>query len=126
MMVLGIAIAGALGAVARYGVSLWALRQFGSGFPIGTLLVNLAGCFGLGFLAEVTLEDPTMSANVRAIVGTGFFGAFTTFSTFGVETFRAMEAGEWGVALTNLLVNVLLGLCLVAAGFWAARQIGGG
>lgn len=125
MTVFGVAIAGALGAVARYGVSLWALRTFGAGFPVGTLLVNLIGCFCLGFVAEVALADPGMAARTRAIIGTGFFGAFTTFSTFGVETFRAMEAGDWGVAAANVAVNVIAGLALAAAGFYLARQWGG-
>ena len=126
MLVLGIAVAGALGALARYGVSVWALKAFGSGFPLGTLLVNLIGCFGLGLLAEVALGEPGLTARTRAIVGTGFLGAFTTFSTFGVETFRAFEAGEWGVGASNALANLIGGLLLVAAGFWVARQLGSG
>ena len=123
--IVGVAIAGALGALARYGVSVWALRLFGSSFPLGTLIVNLAGCFCLGFLAELALEDPGMAARTRAIVGTGFLGAFTTFSTFGVETFRAMEAGAWAVAAANVALNVVVGLLAVSLGFYIARELGG-
>lgn len=119
-------MAGALGALARYGVSIGALRWFGASFPFGTLIVNLAGCLCLGFLAELALEDPAMAARTRAIVGTGFFGAFTTFSTFGVETFRAIEAGDWGVAAANVGLNVVVGLLAVSLGFTLARQLGGG
>ncbi len=126
MTVLGVALAGALGALARYGVSIGALRWFGASFPFGTLIVNLAGCLCLGFLAELALEDPAMAARTRAIVGTGFFGAFTTFSTFGVETFRAIEAGDWGVAAANVGLNVVVGLLAVSLGFTLARQLGGG
>ena len=123
MTIVGIAIAGALGAVARYGVSLAALRWFGSAFPAGTLIVNLLGCLCLGFLAELTIEDPTIATRTRAIIGTGFFGAFTTFSTFGVETFRAIEAGEWGVAAASVALNVVVGILAVSLGFYIARQL---
>jgi CrcB protein len=117
------AAAGALGALARYGVSLAALRWLPAGFPYGTLCVNLLGCFLLGALTELTLEEGLLAPEMRTVVGTGFLGAFTTFSTFGVETFRAMEAGEWGVALANVGINVVAGVALAAAGFWAARAI---
>lgn len=125
MTILGIAIAGALGALARYGISLAALRWFGSAFPAGTLIVNLVGCLCLGFLAELTLEDPTIAVRTRAIIGTGFLGAFTTFSTFGVETYRAIEAGEWHIAAVNVALNVVVGLLAVSLGFSFARQLGG-
>ena len=121
MTVLGVAIAGALGALARSGVSIWSLRQFGSSFPYGTLIVNLVGCFCLGFVAELALDNPGLTLKARTIIGTGFFGAFTTFSTFGVETLRAIEAGDWGVAAANVTVNVVAGVILAAVGFQAAR-----
>lgn len=114
--------AGALGALARYGVSAAAMRWGPQGFPWGTLLVNLVGCFALGYLGEMLFDDPGSAARTRLIVGTGFLGAFTTFSTFGVETVRAAEAGEWGVAAANIGLNVVGGTALAAAGFWLARQ----
>ncbi len=123
MTLAAMALAGAAGAVARYGVSIAALRWLGPGFPYGTLIVNLAGCFLLGALTELTLEEGLLPPHWRTIAGTGFLGAFTTFSTFGVETFRAIESGHWGVAAANVLVNVLAGLALAAAGFWAARAV---
>ena len=118
-----LAAAGALGALARYGVSLAALRWLPAGFPWGTLLVNLAGCFLLGALAELTLDKFALPPETRVVIGTGFLGAFTTFSTFGVETLRALEAGHWGVAVGNVAANVILGVGLAAAGFWAARAL---
>ncbi len=124
MTVLGVAVFGALGALARYGVSLWALRFLGSAFPFGTLIVNVLGSFCLGFLAEAALGDPGLTARTRTILGTGFLGAFTTFSTFGVETLRAIEAGSWGVAAGNVAFNVVGGLVAVALGFALARQLG--
>lgn len=123
MTLAAMAVAGALGAVARYGVSLAALRWLPEGFPYGTLIVNLVGCFLLGALTELTLDEGLLAPQMRTILGTGFLGAFTTFSTFGVETFRAMEAGEWAVAAANVAINVLAGIALAATGFWVARAI---
>ena len=123
MVLIAIGFAGALGALARYGVSLAALRWFGEDFPYGTLGVNLAGCFLLGVLAELTMEDAGLAPQTRAILGTGFLGAFTTFSTFGVETYRAMQAGAWGVAASNVAINVVGGIVLVAAGVGLAAAL---
>jgi len=124
MTLAAMALAGAAGAVARYGVSLAALRWLGPGFPYGTLAVNLLGCFLLGAVTELTLEEGVLPPEWRTVVGTGFLGAFTTFSTFGVETVRALESGHWGVAAANVGLNVIAGVGLAAAGFWAARALG--
>ena len=123
MILVAMAAAGALGALARYGVSLAALRWLPPEFPYGTLFANLSGCFLLGALTELTLEKGLLAPEWRAVAGTGFLGAFTTFSTFGVETLQAMEAGEWGIAAANVGFNVVAGIALAAAGFWAARAI---
>jgi len=121
MTIVWLGCAGALGAIARYGLTLAMLRSTGPGFPWGTLAANLAGCFALGFLAEFAFEHPEAATRARAVVGAGFLGAFTTFSTFGVETYRAFEAGLWGVVAANVALNLLGGLLLVAAGFAVAR-----
>jgi CrcB protein len=123
MILLLIGIAGALGALARYGVTVAALRWLGDDFPHGTLIVNLIGCFLLGIVVELALDDKSLSPQTRAILGTGFLGAFTTFSTFGVDTFRAIEAGAWGLAASNVAINVIGGLVLVAAGVAVASSI---
>ena len=123
MVWLGIAAGGALGALARYGVGLLAHRWWGGGFPWGTLAVNLAGCFLLGLVIEWESRSPHISAETRLIVGTGFLGALTTFSTFGVDTFRALESGQTGTAIANIGLNVVPGLVLVYAGVLCARQI---
>lgn len=123
MLLIAIGFAGALGALARYGVSLAALRWLGEDFPYGTLFVNLTGCFLLGVIAEFTMEDAGLAPQTRAILGTGFLGAFTTFSTFGVETYRAVQAGAWGVAASNVAINVIGGIVLVAAGIALASVL---
>jgi len=129
MALLAIAVAGALGALARYGLSGWVHRFAGPGFPAGTLSVNLAGCFLLGLLTELTRHSGWISPEARVWIGIGFLGAFTTFSTFGVETFRAAEAGDWHVVAWNIVLNVVGGLAFVLAGVTLARwlpRIGGG
>lgn len=120
---LAIGLAGALGALARYGLSGWVHRFAGPDFPAGTLAVNLAGCFVLGLLTELARHVGWVSPEVRVWVGIGFLGAFTTFSTFGVETFRAAEAGDWHVAAWNIILNVVGGLALVLAGVTLARWL---
>lgn len=116
----GDAVAGALGALARYGLSGWVHRFAGPGFPSGTLSVNLLGCFLLGLLTELARHGGWVSPELRVWVGIGFLG---TFSTFGVETFRAAEAGDWYVAAWNIVLNVVGGLALVLAGVTLARWL---
>jgi len=123
MVLLWVGCAGALGALVRYGVSVAALRWWGGGFPWGTLTVNLVGCFLLGMVTELGVERGMITPETRAVLGTGFLGALTTFSTFGVETFRAVEVGQWGVAALNVGLNLTGGLALVGCGVWAARQV---
>lgn len=123
MNLLGIAVAGAAGALARYSMSGLAHRYLGTGFPWGTLTVNLIGCLLLGLLAEMTRHIGWLSPEARTAIGIGFLGSFTTFSTFGVETYRAIEQGDWGVAALNVLSNVILGLIFVLAGTTMARLL---
>lgn len=123
MNLLGIAVAGAAGALARYGLSGLAHRWWGAGFPWGTLMVNLIGCLLVGLLAELSRQTGWLSAELRIAIGIGFLGSFTTFSTFGVETYRAIEQGDWGVAALNVASNVVLGLIFVLAGTTLARML---
>jgi CrcB protein len=96
---------------------------FGDHFPIGTLLVNLIGCFLLGLLNE--WFDEIGNRDLRLILGVGFLGALTTFSTFGVETFSKFQQGQPLLALTNVAANLLLGLAMAAAGFYVGKWLGG-
>ncbi len=121
--VLLIAAAGALGALSRYGVSLLAARWLGEDFPFGTLIVNIIGCLLLGFLAQGALINPALSRHVKLAIGTGFLGSFTTFSTFGVETITLLEGGDWGAALANVGLNLVVGLAFAALGMAAARAV---
>lgn len=118
-----IAGAGALGALSRYGVSLWAIRAFGDRLPFGTLIVNVVGCLLLGFLLQAGATHPALSREVKLALGTGFLGSFTTFSTFGVQTVRLVERGAWGSALLNVGLNVLVGLTCAWLGVLAAKRL---
>jgi CrcB protein len=123
MTILGIALAGALGTLCRYAMTGWMQRWLGPAFPWGTLSVNLVGCLLLGLLLELARQTGWVPAEFRTIAGVGFLGGFTTFSTFGVETFRAIESGDWMSGGLNILLNVVGGLALVAVGIGAARWL---
>ena len=122
-MLIWIAVAGAAGALARYGLSGLAHVIFGARLPWGTLVVNLTGCFALGVLSEITARTGWVSAEFRTATAIGFLGSFTTFSTFGFESFRAIEAGDWAGAASNLGLNVAGGLLLVFLGILAGRWL---
>lgn len=115
-----IAAGGALGAVLRYGVSNGVHLIFGRAFPYGTLTVNVLGSLLIGFLYILLIERYSLGPNVRAILIIGVLGAFTTFSTFSLETYNLLENGEFIKAILNILLSVTL--CLLAA--WAGVLIG--
>lgn len=108
---------GSVGALSRYGISLLSVRLFGTGFPWGTLLVNLGGCFLIGISLALADRTHLMNPSARLFFVTGFLGALTTFSTYGYETFSAIHAGSHWLALGNMLLNNVLGLFLVFLGF---------
>jgi CrcB protein len=115
-----IAAGGALGAVMRYGVSNGVHMLFGRDFPYGTLTVNVLGSLLIGLLYILLIERYSLGPEVRAVLIIGLLGAFTTFSTFSLETFNLLENGEVLKAVLNILLSVTL--CLIAA--WAGVLIG--
>ncbi|MEQ9617986.1 MAG: fluoride efflux transporter CrcB [Deltaproteobacteria bacterium] len=117
-----IALGGAAGALLRYSVSGASYKYMGGLLPCGTLVVNLAGCFAIGFLWQA-FEFLTSSPNMRAFIFVGILGAFTTFSTYGLETYNLFREGELKYALLNIAASNILGLGLVFAGFIAARYL---
>lgn len=117
-----VGLGGFLGALARYTVSGWFLRLSGT-FPWGTLAVNLLGSFGLGFLMTLAGETLLISPEVRLFLAVGFFGAFTTFSTFAYETERLLSETEWVLAAANVAGSLFLAIMGVKVGALLARVI---
>jgi len=80
------------GALSRYYLTLWFVQRWGSGFPLGTFVINLTGCFGMGFLVTIFAAfSAIVSPELRLLILTGFFGAYTTFSTYGLESYSLFE-----------------------------------
>ena len=121
MTVIGIAVAGALGALARYGVEGVVSNRWPGAFPWGTFVVNVTGAFLLGFLFVLLTERFTIDAWARSALTIGFLGAYTTFSTLSFETYRLIEDGAVGLAVANSLGSLAAGLVAVYLGVGAGR-----
>jgi fluoride exporter len=120
LTILFIGLGGALGSIARYLVSTWVQTAVKSViFPFGTLVVNLAGCFVIGFLAQLAEARGVFTSESRAFVFIGLLGGFTTFSSFGNETLNLARGGEIWNALANIGLNVVIGLFAV----WLGRTV---
>jgi CrcB protein len=111
-----VAAGGALGAVARFAVATGFARRFGSGWPWGTLFINVTGSFVIAVLAA-----RLTSANLRYLLPIGFVGAYTTFSTYEFETLRLFQLGQAPGALVYVAASNLLGFGAVLLGGWVAR-----
>jgi CrcB protein len=123
MPLLLIGLGGFAGAVARYVVDGAVADRTGGAFPWGTLAVNVSGSFALGLLFAVTAERAILPAEIRGPVLIGFIGAYTTFSTYMLESWRLVETGEIGAALANIIGSVVIGLVAVVAGLAIGRSI---
>ena len=119
--ILLIGVAGLAGTLLRYGLSSWTASRFGEAFPLGTLIVNLIGCFLAGLLFYLMFEQYLVSETIRAIVIVGLLGGFTTFSAFGLQTFALLREGHMGLALLNFGVSNVGGLLMVWFGYSLAR-----
>ena len=118
-MVVWVAIAGACGALARYAVQHVVQSRASGRFPYGTVVVNITGAFALGFLTGLFLYQG-LAPDARVIVGTGFLGSYTTFSSFSYETFGLLRADVPVAALVNAFGSVAVGLLAAAAGLGLA------
>jgi CrcB protein len=117
-----IAVFGAVGTLARYGLQGIVQVRTGGTFPYGTLLINLTGCFLLGLIGQFTLNRMVISPDWRVAITVGFFGGYTTFSSFGWETAKMLEDGEWLPATTYVAASVVVGLLLSLAGIRLANR----
>ena len=119
-----IAIGGAVGALARYGLGGLVQQTFKTAsFPAGTLTVNLAGCLLIGFGSGLIETRQLFSPELRALLFIGFLGSFTTFSTFGLESFNLIRNDQWLLAAANMGISVVVGLAAVLAGHMLAKLI---
>lgn len=120
---LAIAGGGALGAILRFLMSSHIYRLFGRDFPYGTLAVNVLGSFLMGIFFIFIIERGMLSAEWRSIIIVGFLGAFTTFSTFSIETLTLLESGELSRAVLNIFLSVALCLAATWLGLLMGRQL---
>ena len=118
------ALGGALGTAARYGVAQ-VVHAGPGGFPWPTFWTNLSGSFALGLLLAVVLQRFPPRRYLRPFVAVGFIGAYTTYSTFAVETVLLVRDGHAAVALTYAGASLIAGLVLAWAGIWSARLVPG-
>ena len=109
-------LAGGVGSMMRYVFSGFVCQLLGTRFPYGTLVINLLGCFIIGFLVTITESKFLLSANIRLALVVGFLGAFTTFSAFILETANLIKDGQIFLAFTNILVSVAVGLMVFYLG----------
>lgn len=122
--VLMVALGGAIGAVARYGVTMGAAKLAGVGFPAGTLFVNVTGSFLIGLGLELIARRFGASEPLRLLLLTGLLGGYTTFSAFSLDALALYERGAWVPAVVYVLSSVLLSLAAVLAGLLLGRHFG--
>ncbi len=120
--ILFIAMGGAIGAVLRYTVSSGIHVLLGRDFPYGTLVVNVAGSLMIGVCYITLVERLNIGGEWRALIIVGILGAFTTFSTFSIETYQLMENGQLPKALLNIFSNVTICLLATWFGIWLGKQ----
>ena len=121
--VVAIAVAGAAGALARYGLDGFVSRRQGGAFPWGTFVVNVTGAFVLGLVFTLATERWGLSPWLRSALTIGFLGAYTTFSTFMFETYRLAADRALGLAAANLAASCAAGLGAVYVGVVVARAL---
>lgn len=113
---LGVAIGGALGALSRYGVDTWVERRSDSLFPWATFLINVSGCFAVGFIVAALVDRHRAPEWMRIGLVVGFCGGYTTFSTFAQETLDTLEARDVATAALYVSASIAVGLVAVLAG----------
>lgn len=122
-LLLAVAAGGAFGALARHVVAGQATRLLGDGFPWGTLLVNVLGCFAMGLLVELFARTFTPSAELRAFLTVGLLGAFTTFSAFSLDVASLQGRGELALAGGYIALSVVLSIAALFLGLLLVRSL---
>jgi CrcB protein len=121
---LWVAFGGALGASGRHLLSGFTLRQFGPGFPVGTLSANIIGSALMGLLVGWLAHKGAESGQaMRLFLGVGVLGGFTTFSAFSLESFMMLEKKHYGALLGYVSASLFISLAALALGLWVSRQV---
>jgi fluoride exporter len=118
-----VGVGGFAGAIARYGVGTFVTQRLGLRFPFGTFLINVSGCFLIGFFMHLLAEHGVLDLHWLYVVVIGFIGAYTTFSTFEYETVRALRDGQIGMGLLYVGSSVLVGFAMVWVGSLVAELV---
>jgi CrcB protein len=118
-----IGLAGFIGTLSRYWMSGVVAKRYGETFPMGTLVVNLLGCFLVGLLFYLLEERFLINQTARTAVLIGLLGGFTTFSSFGLQTFTLIQDRQVGLAVLNITASNVIGLLLVWAGYTLAKVL---
>ncbi len=116
-----IGLGGFTGAISRYAVALWIGERWGRSFPLGTLAVNVSGCFLIGMLMSLMMERFMVAPQWRSFLVVGFLGAYTTFSTFEYETGGLLKDGELYYAALNITLSVIFGFAALKFGEMLAK-----
>lgn len=114
-----IGLAGLIGTLLRYWLAGFVARQSGEAFPWGTLVVNIVGCLIAGVVFHLTEANPTL----RAVILVGLLGGFTTFSSYGLQTFTLVRDGALGLATLNVVISNVVGLFMVWVGYGLAKAL---
>jgi fluoride exporter len=117
-----IAAGGALGSMLRYAVQGWFRETFGARFPWGTFVVNISGCLLIGLLAGLFAGPRLVREEYRIGLMIGMLGGYTTFSSFGLETFNLVNDGEFRLALVNMVLSCVIGFAAVWVGYRMAER----
>lgn len=123
MKIFLIGIGGFIGALARFYTSKWVNMLIGHRIPFGTMTVNVVGSFIMGLLVTLSVERMVVSEDIRMLIGVGFLGAFTTFSTFSVESVYLVEEGSYLPAFIYISGNLLLSIFAAFVGIVLARYL---
>lgn len=118
-----IGLAGLIGTLLRYWLSGLVARNYGETFPWGTLIVNVVGCLVSGAVFNLTEERFLVDPMVRTVILIGLLGGFTTFSSYGLQTFTLLRDGEFALAALNITVSNLVGLLMVWAGYGLVKAL---
>jgi CrcB protein len=120
---LAISLGAVPGALCRYYLTQLCVAWFGTGFPVGTIVINLSGATVMGFFVTFTLERMLTSADLRLLVAVGFLGSYTTFSTYALETSVLLRREGWLLGLGYGLGSAVLGVLGLELGSWLAKRM---